>query len=277
MYNNLYGDSSAQSSDDCKSNCCSDSTCQVWQWSDDPLTPPNCWTGDSDDYGDSGGVEWQGEQGKGGPAPAPGPGPAPGPAPGPGPAPPPPAPGPPAPDPDEGKHGEITAHPGPNWPLIGGLSAGALAVAFVGYKVYGGGSADASGGAMQPMLSQVQCSGGMVGHHPHSSMAMQPGPGWVTMAGPGGVMMAGPVAHSPRSKRKKKRSSARSSAAGEEERIVVIGPDGKKKVKRKVKRSEKGKGPRPRGRSSRGASGSSSRPRVTRPGGAGGGGAASLE
>jgi hypothetical protein len=77
MYNNLYGDSSAQSSDDCKSNCCSDSTCQVWQWSDDPLTPPNCWTGDSDDYGDSGGVEWQGEQGKGGPAPAPAPGPAP--------------------------------------------------------------------------------------------------------------------------------------------------------------------------------------------------------
>ena len=25
----------------------------MWQWSDDPFTPPNCWSGDSDDYGDS--------------------------------------------------------------------------------------------------------------------------------------------------------------------------------------------------------------------------------
>jgi hypothetical protein len=94
QYNDLNGDSAAQSSDQCKSNCCSDANCQVWQWSDDPMTPPNCWSGNSNDYGDSGGVEWQGEQGKGGPAPAPAPGPGPAPAPGPGPAPAPaPAPG----------------------------------------------------------------------------------------------------------------------------------------------------------------------------------------
>ena len=67
MYNDLHGDSSARTSDDCKANCCSDGSCQVWQWSDDPMTPPNCWSGASDDYGDSGGVEWQGEQGKAGP------------------------------------------------------------------------------------------------------------------------------------------------------------------------------------------------------------------
>ena len=52
------------------------------------MTPPNCWSGASDDYGDSGGVQWTGEQGKSGPGPdpdpQPGPGPAPGPAPGPG-------------------------------------------------------------------------------------------------------------------------------------------------------------------------------------------------
>eukprot|EP01052_Picozoa_sp_SAG31_P002526 SAG31_NODE_90_length_26410_cov_175.663981_3_plen_385_part_00 len=64
MYNDLNGDSTAQSADDCKANCCKDTSCQVWQWSDDPKTPPNCWSGDSNDYGDSGGVEWQGEQGK---------------------------------------------------------------------------------------------------------------------------------------------------------------------------------------------------------------------
>ena len=64
VYNNLNGDSSAHSADDCKSNCCSNTSCQVWQWSDDPFTPPNCWSGDGDDYGDSGGVEWLGEQGK---------------------------------------------------------------------------------------------------------------------------------------------------------------------------------------------------------------------
>ena len=74
MFNDLNGDSSAKSADDCKNNCCSDSHCQVWQWSDNPLTPPNCWTGDSMDYGDSGGVEWQGEQGKFDPPPPPPPG-----------------------------------------------------------------------------------------------------------------------------------------------------------------------------------------------------------
>ena len=71
MYNNSNGDSAAQSSDDCKSNCCGDPLCDVWQWSDDPMTPPNCWRGNSSDYGDSGGVEWQGEQGKSAPAPVP--------------------------------------------------------------------------------------------------------------------------------------------------------------------------------------------------------------
>ena len=46
-----------------------------------------CWSGNSNNYADSGGVEWQGEQGRGvpGPAPAPGPRPSPGPAPAPGP------------------------------------------------------------------------------------------------------------------------------------------------------------------------------------------------
>jgi hypothetical protein len=76
MYNDLNGDSTAQSSEQCKANCCADANCDVWQWSDDPRTPPNCWSGNSQDYGDSGGVEWQGEQGKG-PAPAPGPAPSP--------------------------------------------------------------------------------------------------------------------------------------------------------------------------------------------------------
>ena len=71
MYNDLNGDSAAQSSNDCKSNCCGDPLCDVWQWSDDPMTPPNCWRGNSSDYGDSGGVEWQGEQGKSAPAPVP--------------------------------------------------------------------------------------------------------------------------------------------------------------------------------------------------------------
>ena len=71
MYNNLNGDAQARSSDECKSNCCADGSCDVWQWSDDPMTPPNCWSGNSQDYGDSGGVEWQGEQGKGSPGPAP--------------------------------------------------------------------------------------------------------------------------------------------------------------------------------------------------------------
>jgi hypothetical protein len=75
MYNDLIGDRTAQSSDDCKAHCCKNPSCQVWQWSDDPMTPPNCWIGHSSDYGDSGGVEWQGEQGKGGPPPAPGPAP----------------------------------------------------------------------------------------------------------------------------------------------------------------------------------------------------------
>ena len=34
MYNDLNGDSTAQSADDCKANCCKDANCQVWQWSD---------------------------------------------------------------------------------------------------------------------------------------------------------------------------------------------------------------------------------------------------
>ena len=64
QYNDLNGDSTARSSDACKANCCRDPACQVWQWSDDPATAPNCWSGASDNYGDSGGVKWQGEQGK---------------------------------------------------------------------------------------------------------------------------------------------------------------------------------------------------------------------
>jgi hypothetical protein len=68
------------------------------------MTPPNCWSGNSQDNGDSGGVEWQGEQGKGAPAPAPGPDPAPGPAPAPGPGP------APAPGGDGGGPGCVGVH-----------------------------------------------------------------------------------------------------------------------------------------------------------------------
>jgi hypothetical protein len=64
MFNYLNGDSSVYTSDDCKANCCLDGGCDVWQWSDDPLYPPNCWYGASDDYGDSGGVYWMGEKGR---------------------------------------------------------------------------------------------------------------------------------------------------------------------------------------------------------------------
>ena len=56
MYNDLNGDATAKASTDCKAACCADAACQVWQWSDNPMTPPNCWTGASSDYGDSGGV-----------------------------------------------------------------------------------------------------------------------------------------------------------------------------------------------------------------------------
>jgi hypothetical protein len=34
MYFDLNGNSTAQSADDCKANCCKDASCQVWQWSD---------------------------------------------------------------------------------------------------------------------------------------------------------------------------------------------------------------------------------------------------
>ena len=64
MAKDLNGDITAQSYDDCKANCCKAASCLVYQWSDDPRTPPNCWFGDSDRYVDSGGVLWDGQTDK---------------------------------------------------------------------------------------------------------------------------------------------------------------------------------------------------------------------
>jgi hypothetical protein len=62
MYNDLHGVTVAKTSADCKATCCKDAVCQLWQWADDPLSPPNCWLGASSGHQDSGGVEWKGER-----------------------------------------------------------------------------------------------------------------------------------------------------------------------------------------------------------------------
>lgn len=64
-YTQYYGldpDYSAYSAEDCKANCCADPSCEVWQYTDTPITPvANCNHGVSYDYGDSGGIYWLGE------------------------------------------------------------------------------------------------------------------------------------------------------------------------------------------------------------------------
>jgi hypothetical protein len=66
QYYNLNGDWSAYTADDCKSLCCSDPTCTVWQFAAYPFGhQAQCNTGDSIDYGDSGGIQFQGEQVRG--------------------------------------------------------------------------------------------------------------------------------------------------------------------------------------------------------------------
>jgi hypothetical protein len=64
MYASLSPDAGATSLSECRSRCCTNATCTTYQWSDAPKTPPKCWSGDSDDYVDSEGVEWYGETGK---------------------------------------------------------------------------------------------------------------------------------------------------------------------------------------------------------------------
>ena len=52
--------------EDCKANCCNDATCTVWQFAQYPMGhQAQCMWGDSADYGDSGGIQFQGEQGRG--------------------------------------------------------------------------------------------------------------------------------------------------------------------------------------------------------------------
>jgi hypothetical protein len=65
-YYNLNGDWNAFTADDCKANCCNDATCTVWQFAQYPMGhQAQCMWGDSADYGDSGGIQFQGEQGRG--------------------------------------------------------------------------------------------------------------------------------------------------------------------------------------------------------------------
>jgi hypothetical protein len=177
MYNNLNPDYSVYTSDDCKANCCLDGGCDVWQWSDDPLYPPNCWYGASDDYGDSGGVYWMGEQGR---CPAPGPAPDPGP----GPAPPPGAPGPPPP------RGTISAHNffEDNWVYLALGGVGLLGALYVAAKVRNGGSVgalvkDGASFATHGSGAQYHAQYGATGTQPPNG-AMMPGGHVTHMSGP---------------------------------------------------------------------------------------------
>lgn len=66
-YSDAVGNPGPQSSDDCKAACCSDATCQCYQWSDDPgVVPPACRTGTCLNGQDSAGIIFQGESGKSG-------------------------------------------------------------------------------------------------------------------------------------------------------------------------------------------------------------------
>ena len=271
QYNDLNGDNAAQSSDQCKSNCCGDTACTVWQWSDDPMTPPNCWRGSSTDYGDSGGVEWQGEQGKAAPGPAPAPGPGPTPAPGPAPAP---APG----------GGKVA--PGAkcigvhctqdemqsNWGTLFCWGLAGLCGLYMAGGIYSNSSAGKSGAELIPNVYTWSALGGLVkdgimvtmGNTVEKQAQYEPVPrmdpslleaaaGGVICGGEdveaggrglrgsrrsrgssGGVVVVGPDGQK---KRKKKKKGAGGDEAGD--KIVVIDPvTGKKKVKRKVKKGD---------------------------------------
>ena len=65
QYYGLEPDYSAYSSEDCSANCCADPSCDVWQYTDQPVGGvANCMHGVSYDYGDSGGIYWTGESGR---------------------------------------------------------------------------------------------------------------------------------------------------------------------------------------------------------------------
>lgn len=64
-YYGLNGDWNAFTPDDCKAGCCNEPTCTVWQFAQYPMGhQAQCMWGDSSDFGDSGGAEFQGEQGR---------------------------------------------------------------------------------------------------------------------------------------------------------------------------------------------------------------------
>ena len=55
----------AFTADECKSSCCADASCTVWQFAQYPMGhQAQCMWGDSTAYGDSGGIQFQGEQGR---------------------------------------------------------------------------------------------------------------------------------------------------------------------------------------------------------------------
>ncbi len=67
-YYNLQGDWNAFTADDCKAGCCNEPTCTVWQFAQYPMGhQAQCMWGDSSSFGDSGGIQFTGEQGRGGP------------------------------------------------------------------------------------------------------------------------------------------------------------------------------------------------------------------
>jgi hypothetical protein len=67
-YTQYYGldpDYTAYSQYDCQESCCADPECQVWQYTEGPSGgDANCMRGDSNDYGDSGGVYLVGMEGR---------------------------------------------------------------------------------------------------------------------------------------------------------------------------------------------------------------------
>ena len=68
-YYNLNGDWNAFTADDCKASCCNDPACTVWQFAQYPMGhQAQCMSGSSSDFGDSGGIQFTGEQGRGGPS-----------------------------------------------------------------------------------------------------------------------------------------------------------------------------------------------------------------
>lgn len=72
-YYNLNGDWNAFTADDCKAGCCNDPSCTVWQFAQYPMGhQAQCMWGDSSDFGDSGGIQFEGEQGRGDPGGDPG-------------------------------------------------------------------------------------------------------------------------------------------------------------------------------------------------------------